>query len=319
MSALEAVRDACREVAVRARSVRIDDAALERFAAGFAEKPPDPPVLDPAHHHRGDAASTLAYVLTLDAINFGSGWFPVLRKRPGLSGYFTVATSLAEHFDREGPWNAPALGAITEATCVRVFGQNDAPAEVGELMALFARALRDLGTFLVRRFDGAFSGPVEEAGGRAGRLVEILAEMPLYRDVSRYDELEVPLYKRAQLTAADLAAAFAGRGPGAFEDLSALTIFADNLVPHVLRREGVLRYAAPLAERIDAERRLEPGSPEEVEIRAVAVEAVERCVAALRGDGHDTTAQALDYALWNRGQRPELKAHPRHRCRTPYY
>ena len=33
-------------------------------------------------------------MLVLDSINFGSGWFPTLRKRPGMSGYFTVASSL---------------------------------------------------------------------------------------------------------------------------------------------------------------------------------------------------------------------------------
>jgi hypothetical protein len=27
----------------------------------------------------------------------------------------------------------------------------------------------------------------------------------------------------------------------------------------------------------------------------------------------------LDMWLWNRGQAPEIKARPRHRCRTVYY
>ena len=35
-------------------------------------------------------------MLVLDSINFGSGWFPTLRKRPGMSGYFTVASSLTD-------------------------------------------------------------------------------------------------------------------------------------------------------------------------------------------------------------------------------
>ncbi len=42
------------------------------------------------------------YMLTLDAINFGSGWFPTLRKRPGCSGYFTVAWALADRFRARG-------------------------------------------------------------------------------------------------------------------------------------------------------------------------------------------------------------------------
>ena len=90
-----------------------------------------------------------------------------------------------------------------------------------------------------------------EADHRAGRLVEILASMGFYRDVSRYGDLEVPFYKRAQLTAADLAVAFSGEGYGSFRDLDRLTSFADNLVPHVLRRSGALVYAPGLAKRID--------------------------------------------------------------------
>ena len=41
-------------------------------------------------------------MLALDSINFGSGWFPTLRKRPGCSGYFTVAWALADRFRAAG-------------------------------------------------------------------------------------------------------------------------------------------------------------------------------------------------------------------------
>jgi hypothetical protein len=149
--------------------------------------------------------------------------------------------------------------------------------------------------------------------------------MPYYRDVSRYEDLEVPFYKRAQLTAADLSAAFGGAGFGAFRDVASLTVFADNLVPHVLRRQGVLRYEEALGRRIDAGELLVQGTAEEVEIRALAVHAVERMLAQLRAEAPGTgppdtpTAQQLDSLLWNRGQRPEIKAHPRHRARCVYY
>ena len=49
-------------------------------------------------------------------------------------------------------------------------------------------------------------------------------------------------YERAQLAAADLSLAFDGRGLGRFDDLQNLTIFADNLVPHVLRVDNILIY-----------------------------------------------------------------------------
>jgi hypothetical protein len=314
---LDAVRGACARVAELARFVRIDEEGLRRWIGATALEPL-PASLDPVHQPLGDPDDTLAYVVTLDAINFGSGWFPQLNKRAGLSGYFTVATCLKAQFARGGSWSAGELQRIDADRCAAVFEQRDNRA-VRELMELFARALRELGAWLDSRHAGSFAKAVDAAGESAERLAAALVEMPLYRDVARYAGFEVPFYKRAQLTAADLAAAFGTRGPGRFRDLERLTIFADNLVPHVLRREGVLVYAPGLAARIDREELVPAGSPEEVEIRAVALHAVERAVLALQQQGIDASAQRLDYLLWNRGQRPEIKAHPRHRTRCPYY
>lgn len=319
MSVFAEVRAAAARVTARARHVRIDDAALAALADRLAAIPPQPPSWDPVAHHTGSEASRLAFVVTLDAINFGSGWFPRLRKRAGRSGYYTVALGLADRFAAEGPWSAAELQRLTPADLAGVTGQSLDDPEVAELMALFARALADLGALLTARHGGRFEKLAEAAGGSAARLVTLLAEMPLYRDVSRYDGFEVPFYKRAQITAADLAIAFDGAGPGCFADLDELTCFADNLVPHVLRRAGVLHYAPALAARIDAERLLEAGSPEEVEIRAAAVEAVERIVAQIRAAGGRATAHAIDMTLWHHGQRPEIKAHPRHRARCAWY
>ena len=164
-----------------------------------------------------------------------------------------------------------------------------------------------------------FASVVESADASAARLVASLAEMPLYRDVARYDELEVPFYKRAQITVADLDRAFDGESWGRFDDLDRLTLFADNLVPHVLRCHGVLVYAEALAQRIERGSLLEIGSKQEVEIRALAIEAVERLLVALAERGRSSSAHALDGLLWNAGQAAEIKARPRHRTRCPYY
>jgi hypothetical protein len=313
------IRARAAQVSRDARFVRIDHVALARLAASLAEDPPAPPAWDAATHHRGTPRSTLAYVVTLNAINFGSGWFPKLRKRDGRSGYFTVAMGLKDRFDADGPWSARELAELSPFDLAGVLGQDAADPEVIELLALFAAALNDLGEFLARRHGGSFADLVDGVDRSAERLVRELAEMPLFRDVSVYGDFEVPFYKRAQITAADLSLAFGGESYGCFDDLAELTAFADNLVPHVLRMEGVLQYRQRLGERIDAGELLDHGSQEEVEIRAAGVHAVEEIVAAIRARGGRATAQQIDSTLWHRGQRPEMKAHPRHRARCPYY
>ncbi|MCB9726529.1 MAG: hypothetical protein H6748_20940 [Spirochaetaceae bacterium] len=315
----ERIRETCAEVTRRARFVRLDPVRLEALAEAVASGAGPEEDLDPGHDAVGDAATRLAFTIALDAINFGSGWFPVLRKRDGLSGYRTIATACRERVLARGAWTGAELRATTDASMAALLGQDLAHPEVAELMALFARAWRDLGEWLGRSHADRFESVVESAGGSAEHLVRSLAEMPLYRDVARYDELEVPFYKRAQITASDLHRVLGDHPLGRFEDLDRLTLFADNLVPHVLRCHGVLDYAPALAARIDAEALLEVGSQEEVEIRAVAVEAVERLVAGLAARGHATTAHALDGLLWNAGQAPEIKARPRHRARCSFY
>ncbi len=319
MGICDEIRAGAAAVMTHARRVRIDDVSLQALADAIAARPLASAEGDPAHHRRRDDAETLAYVLTLDAVNFGSGWFPFLAKRPGMSGYFTVATSLAERFDAQGAWSAAELRELDGQGMAAVIGQDPSGPDVAELMDLFARALNQLGELLGSRYGGRFEGPLEEAAGSAEALIGILARMPFYDDVASWRGRRIPFYKRAQITSADLDLALGGRGLGAFHDLDRLTIFADNLVPHVLRCEGVLVYDADLASRIDRGVLLRAGSEEETEIRAGGVHAVERLVDALRARGVQTSVRALDYGLWARGQEPAFKSRPRHRARSVFY
>ena len=258
--------------------------------------PGAPPALDPLRHYlEGSEADVATYMLVVDAVNFGSGWFPTLAKREGCSGYVTVAWSIADRFRAHGPWSTAELRVLRADEIASVLGQR----HDHELMALYAQALRALGGYLGERDALALVG---EARGSAERLATMLAAgMALFDDRG--------FYKRAQIAAADLALA----GVARFGDLDRLTIFADNLVPHVLRCDGVLRYDAGLAARIDAGLLLRPGVQER-EIRACAVHACELIAARLGASPHE-----LDNALWSRGQGSEYKAKPRHRCRSVYY
>lgn len=313
------IRSSCAEVTARARHVRINRNRIPEYAVSLPLEQAQAPSIDSRYHYVGDPETTVAYFLTLDTVNFGSGYFPHLRKRPGLSGYFTIATALKERFEAMGPFTAAELSGLTAADCRSIFGQASDNGPVNELMALFTQALNDLGRFLVDRFAGRFIGPVEVASRSAESLVRSLAAMPFFRDVASYEDLAVPFYKRAQLTVADFAVALGSEGLGRFDDLNRLTIFADNLVPHVLRHDGILCYSDNLARRIDHGELIPAGSPEEVEIRACAVHTVELIGEEVRRTGRPITSMALDYMLWNRGQHPEYKAHARHRTRTVYY
>lgn len=319
MSVTDEIRAATRAVAARAVDVSIAEDRLAPYAASLPDGSVPAPQLDPARHYLGRSDGTVAFILVLDSINFGSGYFPHLRKRPGMSGYFTVASSLTDYFVQRGVPSAERLASLTVGDCAAIFGQDLAADAIQELMELFATALRDLGRSVAESFGGSFLRLVQAAEGSAQRLITLLGVMPYFADVADYGGLRVPFYKRAQLAAADLALAFNGEGPGRFSDLDRLTIFADNLVPHVLRTDGILSYREPLAHRIESGDLIVAGSPEEIEIRACAVDAVERIIELLGRCGRRATAVELDYSLWNRGQQPLYKSRPRHRTRTVFY
>jgi hypothetical protein len=304
------LREACAWVANRATHVRIVETAVGSYALGLGdpmahtERRRVLPVRSPAQREY-----EAAFWLTLDAINFGSGWFPTLRKRRWPTGYRTIEGGLRSRFQTSGPWSATELIGLPPEELAAWLDQDPEH----ELIGLFVQSLRDLGTRVAHA--GSFSAVVDAGDGSAIKLVGTLAQWGCYRDVSVYDGRAVPFLKRAQIAAADLDRA----GVAAFTDLGQLTMFADNLVPHVLRQDGVLSFAPALVSRIEHGQLIPHGSPEEIEIRACAVHAVELIVAAARRGLIQTTAAQIDELLWNRGQGTRYKAVPRHRSRCTAY
>jgi len=299
------VRAACARMAGSARSVRIETSAIPAYAAEIERAGPP---TTPGRAVGADREQRVAFVICLDAINFGSGWWPTIRKREGLSGYSTIEAGLVERFRGEGAWTAGELTQLGAVDLASVTGQ-----DVGHpLMEQYAAALRDVGDRVLADHGGSFESVVEAAGGSALVLADLLADWDAFADVSEYEGEPIPFFKRAQIAAADV-----GRmGAAELRDVERLTAFADNLVPHVLRVDGVLRLDSELERRIDAEELLEHGSPEEVELRACAVQAIELLVDAL--DRRRSPAQ-VDAALWNRGRAPSYKSRPRPRSRNTAY
>lgn len=279
-------RDTAARIAAASCHVRVRTSQIADYGASLGE--PEPYPAPAVELPSDDPEIRAAFHLILDAVNFGSGWFPTLRKREGRSGYFTIALGIREH----GPWSVEELAALTAGDVAAATGQDPGH----ELMALYAEHLRELGRRV--RAAGSFLAIATRPG-----LADHLATWPTFADE--------PFYKRAQLTAYDMVCAgFVGHGHE-----GDLTMFADNLVPHVLRIDGVLEYDAALAARIDAGELLEHGSPEETEIRACGLHAVELIVQARP----QLSAPGVDNLLWHRGQAAHYKTVPRHRARCSAY
>jgi hypothetical protein len=284
------VRRHCAAIARSARWVTIDTEAAA-VAPGVAG-------LD-AELHLFDAApeQVARYILILDAINFGSGWFPTLRGRTGESPTTTITRSLTQHARTRGePWTADELRRLDPAPVAAVLDQPAAH----PLMELYSQALNQLGGWLG---DRTALEALDAAGGSADALARALASaMPFFDDRG--------FFKRAQITANDLVLA----GVAAYPDIDALTVFADNLLPHVLRLDGVLAYAPELAALVDTGRPLPSGGAMEREIRACAVHACELLARQL-----DVPPRTLDNWLWNRGQAPPYSERPAHLTETVFY
>jgi len=300
------VRAACTWVAERARHVRVVESEIEGYAEDLARDAPVEPAWEAMAS--GDLEVAAAFAICMNAINFGSGWWPTIRKRPGLSGYGTMTVGVRARFGAHGHWTAEELTAMETGAIAWVVGQDpDHP-----LMAEFAAALRDVGAHLLADHDGRYLDVVEGVG-TVPDLAARFAGWDAFADVSLYEGREVPFYKRAQLAAADLQRAGVADLPG----VERLTAFADNLVPHVLRVDGVLRLDPDLTAAIESEELLpHDGSPQEVELRAAAIHAVELLSAATGGA---LSPAEIDAALWNRGAAPRYKLRPRPRSRNTAY
>ena len=144
MSLIEQVRTSCRTVAERATYVRINHDLIRHYAGSLSVDQAISPELDPHIHYLDHGDETVAYILVLDTINFGSGYFPYLYKRPGLSGYFSIAASLTDFFKGQGAPTAGQLSQLSAGDCTQILGQDPDNKIIQELMHLFAAALNEL-------------------------------------------------------------------------------------------------------------------------------------------------------------------------------
>jgi len=192
--------------------------------------------------------------------------------------------------------------------------------------------LHETGSILLKEYGGHFSHCIEQSGGSAVDLVQLIVQkFPAYRDEAVYDRQRVSFYKRAQILVADIWGCFNGHGLGHFTDMDGLTMFADYRVPQVLSHDGVLMYSPELKKRLDKKEEIPFGDPDEIEIRAASILAVHLIVNQVNeksplekdtGDGGQRlNAPLVDVYLWRkRRQQAHLYEHtPFHRTRSIFY
>ena len=182
------------------------------------------------------------------------------------------------------------------------------------------KILREIGANMVVKYDGKVSNLINEAQGDAQKLVELIVQnFPSFSDTSSYKDKEIYFYKRAQLFIADIHQLFGGKGFGALKNVDQLTACADYKLPQILRKVGILEYTTALAEKIDNKIEIFHDSPEEVEIRANTIWAVENIKEEVKKRNPQILSFEVNDHLWLATQEKFDGEKPYHLTRTTAY
>ncbi|GFY93739.1 hypothetical protein Acr_09g0001850 [Actinidia rufa] len=264
---MDAVRASSAWVASRSSHVTLVDSGIEKVVESIQNSIPKVEWDFEGIHYFDEGPLTVQYLFVLDALNFC--FWP----DKDLS-YDHLASGLKEALQNDkSVFDADRLQKYTGPELRKLLKwPRPLPLEDERV-----RLLHEVGLELERNFDGKASNLVDSCGKSAVELVTLVTRhFPGFRDHSVYKGHQVFLYKRAQIFAADLWGAFKGKAYGEFNDIGEITIFADYIVPAVLRQLGVLKYSSSLAGTIETNGEISSGSEEEVELRACTICAVEK-------------------------------------------
>ena len=157
----------------------------------------------------GDEERRCGLVLALDAVNFGSGWHPLLRKRVGLSGARTVATAFTEWWiDLAGPVRHSSSRSSTvamdpAAPCWQRHSTSPPAANRADSWRTSPQASPSWPAGSSTPHDGRWSCPRSRPAARPPGSPAPGPAPPLGRPPGTRRPARLGLYKRAQIAAAD--------------------------------------------------------------------------------------------------------------------
>jgi len=182
------------------------------------------------------------------------------------------------------------------------------------------KILQEIGTTIFTKYNGKASNFIAEARGDALKLLELIVKnLPSFRDTSQYNGKEIYFYKRAQLLVGDIYQIFDGQSFGALANIDKITACADYKLPQILRKLGILEYVTTLAEKVDSEIEISDNSPEEIEIRANTIWAVEFIKEEVKKRSPQIMSFEINDHLWLATQEKFDGDKPYHRTRTTAY
>ncbi len=308
------VLESIKPVIEQADHVTLNTGRLDDFCAGFTGL--DSSFKSPFRAVRLSPEDKLQLDLVYNAANFcywGDPKWTVHHQGREISGAYGMKAAfnraLEEGFRLLDPSYLQTLSETDFAQITR--GSGSLP-----LFNERIRFLRQVGTILKARYNGKATNVVAAGEGDALRLLdEITTNFPCYRDTATFKGKKVLFHKRAQLLTHNAHKVLEAQGNG-LTRTEELTALADYKVPQLLRNRGVLEYAPELAECIDTYQEIPAGSPEEVEIRAFTLEAVNQMVANLRPRFPGLKAIDLDRWLYLESKKTSPMDKPHHRALT---
>jgi len=182
------------------------------------------------------------------------------------------------------------------------------------------KILREIGTSMVAKYNGKAKNLIAGANRDAQKLVELIVQnFPSFSDTSLYKEKEIYFYKRAQLLVADIYQIFDGQDFGTLKNADQLTACADYKLPQILRKLGILEYTTALAEEVDTKTEIAHNLPEEIEMRANTIWAVEFIKEEVKKRSPQILSFEVNDHLWLATQEKFDGDKPYHRTRTTAY
>src|ERR1035437_4546658 len=156
LSLVEKIAPDCAWVAEQAQFVKINRGKIPAYADFIIGKYPVITEMESEHHYvTGDRETKAAYILALDSINFGSGYFHIAQECGVTLEYMVIAGGLKQSFER-GAFRLPEQWAhITANDFSQMLsvplGLNS---DLDNLLESFQRHLREAGERIVAEYNG---------------------------------------------------------------------------------------------------------------------------------------------------------------------